>query len=46
MLDITPQERLALIVLAVLITGGGLARHLAFRAEAREGLEYSAEAAG
>jgi competence protein ComEA len=36
MFEITPQERLALIVLAVLLTGGATARHLAARDQAAD----------
>jgi competence ComEA-like helix-hairpin-helix protein len=35
-LDVTPQERLALVVIATLIAGGALARHAVFTAHARE----------
>ncbi len=45
MFEVTPQERTALIVIAVLIAGGAVARHSVNRAEAREWLEYTAEAA-
>lgn len=45
MFEVTPQERTALIVVAVLIAGGAVARHAVNRAEAREWLEYTAEAA-
>jgi competence ComEA-like helix-hairpin-helix protein len=45
MLEITPQERLALLVLCLLLTGGGAARHLLGRAGHDAGLEYSAIAA-
>jgi len=37
MLEITPQERLALIVFAVLLMTGGVARHLVQRVEAADG---------
>jgi competence ComEA-like helix-hairpin-helix protein len=43
--DLTPQERQALVVIAVLIAGGAAARHWATRAEAGEWLAYSTEAA-
>jgi len=36
MLDTTPQERLALTVLALLLMGGALARHVVARAEAAD----------
>ena len=42
-MEMTPQERMALSVLAVLLIAGGGARHLSARAEARNCLEYSAE---
>jgi competence ComEA-like helix-hairpin-helix protein len=45
MLDTTPQERLALITLAVLLTAGAVARHVAHRAESRHWLQYSSEGA-
>lgn len=45
MLDVTPQERLALIVIAVLITGGALARHTVFNAHAGQTLEFTANSA-
>ena len=45
MYEITRQERLALIVIALLITGGTVARHAVHRAEAREALQFTAEAA-
>lgn len=45
MLEVTPQERQALIVLAVLIAGGAVARHLEARGDAREWLEFTAHAA-
>lgn len=43
--DLTPQERQALFVIAVLLAAGATARHWATRAEAGEWLAYSAEAA-
>jgi competence protein ComEA len=43
MFEPTPQERLALLVIAVLLTGGGVARYVVARAEARPYLEYSAD---
>ncbi len=45
MLEVTPEERLALIVISVLLVAGAGARHLSSRAEARQWLEYSAESA-
>ena len=45
MLDVTPQERLALVVLALLLAGGAVTRHLSARADARSWLAYSAEGA-
>lgn len=45
MVDITPQERLALIVIAVLITGGTLARHAVVMAEAEDAIQFSTDAA-
>jgi competence ComEA-like helix-hairpin-helix protein len=45
MLDVTPQERLALTVLATLIAAGAIARHSVHRADAEQWLEYSANAA-
>ena len=45
MLDVTPQERMALTVLAVLLTSGAVARHFSARADARAWLEYTAERA-
>jgi competence ComEA-like helix-hairpin-helix protein len=45
MLEVTPQERQALIVLCVLLTGGAVARHAVNQADAREWLEYTAEKA-
>lgn len=45
MLEITPQERLALTVFALLLGGGGMARHAVARAELRAGMVLTAEAA-
>jgi competence protein ComEA len=45
MLETTPQERMALTVLAVLLTSGAVGRHAAFRAEERSRLQFTAEAA-
>jgi competence protein ComEA len=45
MLEVTPQERQALIVLCLLLGGGAVARHAVNRADAREWLEYTAEKA-
>ena len=45
MLEITPQERMALIVLAVLLTAGAVGRHAAYRADSQTRLEYSSERA-
>lgn len=45
MLEPTPQERLALIVIALLIAGGAVARHVLWRADRAAGLEFSSEAA-
>lgn len=45
MVDITRQERLALIVIAVLITGGTLARHAVSLAEAEDAIQFSSDAA-
>jgi len=42
---LTPQERQALIVVALLIASGAVGRHLVTRAEAGEWLAYSAEVA-
>jgi competence ComEA-like helix-hairpin-helix protein len=45
MLDTTPQERMALTVIAVLLVVGAWARHFAGAAEAGQWLEYTAEGA-
>lgn len=45
MLETTPQERMALMVLALLLTTGGIARHVAYRADLQTRLAYTAEAA-
>jgi competence ComEA-like helix-hairpin-helix protein len=45
MLEITPQERTALIVLAVLLTSGAVARHAIYRADSRDRLQYTPMAA-
>jgi competence protein ComEA len=45
MFEVTPQERTALLVITVLIAGGAAARHTVNRAEAREWLAYTTEAA-
>jgi competence ComEA-like helix-hairpin-helix protein len=45
MSDVTPQERIALTVLAVLLAGGAVARHTVNRADAGQWLEYSANLA-
>lgn len=45
MLETTPQERLALVVIAILLTGGAVGRYAVARADAADWLEYSAEAA-
>lgn len=45
MLPVTPQERLALITLALLLAGGAVGRHVVARADAREWLEYTAASA-
>lgn len=44
MFDVTPQERLALVVLSLLLTGGAVARHMTHRGDA-DGLQFSAESA-
>src|SRR5687768_11480680 len=41
---LTPQERLALIVLFLLLTGGAVARYLVGRADAAPALQYSVDA--
>lgn len=45
MFEVTPDERLALTVISVLIVAGAGARHVSNRLEASQWLEYSAESA-
>lgn len=45
MMEITPQEKLALLVLGTLIAAGTVARHAVFRSQAQERLAYTSEAA-
>ncbi len=44
-LDLTPQERLALTVLALLLGSGAIARHAVYRADLGNGLAVTADAA-
>jgi competence ComEA-like helix-hairpin-helix protein len=45
MLETTPQERTALLVLALLLMAGAIGRHAAYRADLRTRLQYSSESA-
>jgi competence ComEA-like helix-hairpin-helix protein len=45
MMEVTPQEKLALIVLATLIAAGTMARHAVFLGQAQERLAFTSEAA-
>jgi competence ComEA-like helix-hairpin-helix protein len=45
MLDVTPQERTALVVLAILLVGGAVARHGVGATDALDRLSYTAELA-
>lgn len=45
MFDTTPQERLALFVIAILIAGGAIGRYAVGQADAREALQFTLDAA-